>query len=97
MVCLGLKPGVTGMKAQMNPLSYGGTPKNIFISLPCNKEMLYSVMVDFFNYFLQAFKLFNTRSYLDGWIWFTSELDINHFPATAAGSFFLFVTEPVKS
>ena len=96
MVYLGLEPGVTGMKAQTNPLSYGGTPNKIFISLPCNEETLYSVMVDFFNYFLQAFKLFDTRSHLDGWIWFSSELDINHFPATAAGSF-LFVTEPVKS
>ena len=26
MVCLGLEPGVAGWKAQMNPLSYGGTP-----------------------------------------------------------------------
>ena len=26
MVCLGLKPGVAGWKAQTNPLSYGGTP-----------------------------------------------------------------------
>ena len=25
MVCLVLKPGVAGWKAQMNPLSYGGT------------------------------------------------------------------------
>ena len=31
MVCLVLKPTVAGWKAQMNPLSYGGTPlKNIF-------------------------------------------------------------------
>ena len=27
MVCLGFEPGVAGWKAQMNPLSYGGTPK----------------------------------------------------------------------
>ena len=26
MVCLGLKPGMAGWKAQTNPLSYGGTP-----------------------------------------------------------------------
>ena len=26
MVCLGFKPGAAGWKAQMNPLSYGGTP-----------------------------------------------------------------------
>ena len=26
MVCLGFKPGAAGLKAQMNPLSYGGTP-----------------------------------------------------------------------
>ena len=26
MVCLGLEPGAAGRKAQMNPLSYGGTP-----------------------------------------------------------------------
>ena len=26
MVCLGLEPRVAGWKAQMNPLSYGGTP-----------------------------------------------------------------------
>ena len=27
MVCLGLKSGVAAWKAQMNPLSYGGTNK----------------------------------------------------------------------
>ena len=27
MVCLGFEPGVAGWKAQMNPLSYGGTPE----------------------------------------------------------------------
>ena len=27
MVCLGLKPGAAGWKAQTNPLSYSGTPK----------------------------------------------------------------------
>ena len=27
MVCLGLEPGAAGWKAQTNPLSYGGTPK----------------------------------------------------------------------
>ena len=27
MVCLGLKPRAAGWKAQMNPLSYGGTPR----------------------------------------------------------------------
>ena len=26
MVCLGLKPGVAGWKAQTNPLSYGSIP-----------------------------------------------------------------------
>ena len=26
MVCLGLKQGVAGWKAQTNPLNYGGTP-----------------------------------------------------------------------
>ena len=26
MVCLGFEPGAAGWKAQMNPLSYGGTP-----------------------------------------------------------------------
>ena len=26
MVCLGLKPGAAGWEAQMNSLSYGGTP-----------------------------------------------------------------------
>ena len=25
-MCLGLKPGAAGWKAQTNPLSYGGTP-----------------------------------------------------------------------
>ena len=28
MVCLGLKPGAEGWKAQTNPLSWGGTPNN---------------------------------------------------------------------
>ena len=27
MVCLGFEPGAAGWKAQMDPLSYGGTPK----------------------------------------------------------------------
>ena len=27
MVCLGLEPGAAEWKAQMNPLSYGGTPE----------------------------------------------------------------------
>ena len=31
MVCLGLEPGVAGWKAQMNPLSYGGTPNQSFL------------------------------------------------------------------
>ena len=26
MACLGVEPGAAGWKAQMNPLSYGGTP-----------------------------------------------------------------------
>ena len=26
MVCLGIKPGATGWKAHMNPLSFGGSP-----------------------------------------------------------------------
>ena len=31
MACLGVEPGVAGWKAQMNPLSYGGTPsKEVF-------------------------------------------------------------------
>ena len=30
MVCLGFKPGAAGWKAQMNPLSYSGTPNSIF-------------------------------------------------------------------
>ena len=29
MLCLGLKPGAAGWKAQTNPLSYGGTPFSI--------------------------------------------------------------------
>ena len=29
MVCLGLKPGEAGCKAQTNPLSYGGTPDRL--------------------------------------------------------------------
>ena len=29
MVCFGLEPGAAGWKAQMNPLSYGGTPNVI--------------------------------------------------------------------
>ena len=27
MVCMGLKPGVAGWKAQTNPLRYGGIPR----------------------------------------------------------------------
>ena len=31
MVCLGFEPGAAGWKAQMNPLSYGGTPQDTFL------------------------------------------------------------------
>ena len=27
MVCMGFEPGAAGWKAQMNPLSHGGTPR----------------------------------------------------------------------
>ena len=33
MVCLGFEPGAAKWKAQTNPLSYGGTPTEIFISI----------------------------------------------------------------
>ena len=33
MVCLGLKTGAAGLKAQTNPLSYGRTPRLILLSL----------------------------------------------------------------
>ena len=32
MVCLGVKPGATGSKAQMNPLSNGSTPPSMFVN-----------------------------------------------------------------
>ena len=32
MVCSGLKPGAAGLKAQMNPLSYGGTPDLVVVA-----------------------------------------------------------------
>ena len=32
MVCLGLEPGAAGRKAQMNPLSYGGTPYIVHVN-----------------------------------------------------------------
>ena len=31
MVCLGFEPGAAGWKARTNPLSYGGTPKQIVL------------------------------------------------------------------
>ena len=31
MVCLGFEPGVAGWKALTNPLSYGGTPIDIYL------------------------------------------------------------------
>ena len=31
MVCLGFEPGAAGWKAQMDPLSYGGTPQNCLL------------------------------------------------------------------
>ena len=36
MVCLGFEPGTAGLKAQINPLSYGGTRKSgiLFSSQP---------------------------------------------------------------
>ena len=40
MVCLGLEPGVTGWKAQKNPLSYGGT---ICLMLKLKLNYLYNV------------------------------------------------------
>ena len=33
MVCLGFEPGAAGWKAQMNPLSYGGTPLFVYFCL----------------------------------------------------------------
>ena len=33
MVCLGLKPGAAGWKAQTNPLSYGGTPRFAYLTI----------------------------------------------------------------
>ena len=32
MVCLGLEPGAAGWQAQMNLLSYGGTPSEVFLA-----------------------------------------------------------------
>ena len=42
MVCLGLKPGVAGWKAQTTPLSYGGTP-SLLISV---NNSLHKLVVD---------------------------------------------------
>ena len=52
MVCLGLKPGVAGWKAQMNPLTYGGSPlKNMprfFSGLKYIKNTFFTVHNYFF-------------------------------------------------
>ena len=53
MVCLGLEPGAAGWKAQTNPLSYGGTPKNgpYFRETikNCNKLQKISRLSDYLN------------------------------------------------
>ena len=36
MGCLGLEPGAAEWKAQMNPLSYGGTPFSQFLIFVVN-------------------------------------------------------------
>ena len=33
MVCLGLEPGMAGLKGQTNPQSYGGTPTFVILLL----------------------------------------------------------------
>ena len=33
IVCLGLESGATGCKAQMSPLSYGGTPSSNIVKI----------------------------------------------------------------
>ena len=48
MACLGFEPGAAGWQAQMDPLSYGGTPSMLFhdflyicklnLSLNCEKQ-----------------------------------------------------------
>ena len=38
MVCLGFEPGAAGWKAQMNPLSYGGTP-HVRLLLKVDKQI----------------------------------------------------------
>ena len=40
MVCLGLEPGAAGWKAQTNPLSYGGTPRNLLFKMPFRWDKL---------------------------------------------------------
>ena len=40
MVCLGLETGVAVWKAQMDPLSYGGTPKFLNCSIFPVKQMI---------------------------------------------------------
>ena len=32
MVCLGFEPGAAGWKVRTNPLSYGGTPRDMFFN-----------------------------------------------------------------
>ena len=40
MVCLGFEPGVAGWKARTNPLSYGGTPKELNVCIsPIAKQI----------------------------------------------------------
>ena len=46
MVCLVLKPGAAGRKAQTNPLSYGGVPKiNFYITSFSCQGLIYITKV----------------------------------------------------
>ena len=55
MVCLGFKPSVAGLKAQTNPLSYGGTPppesQSYLAFLWVGKGRCVSLLFDHYNSF----------------------------------------------
>ena len=54
MVCLGLEPGAAGWKAQTNPLSYGGTPKQVIVNLVFLNGSSLASFFDFSVFFKQT-------------------------------------------
>ena len=64
MVCLGIEPGAAGWKAQTNPMSYGGTPKYISLSIYISLSLslaLWNELLELFRVKTISFKFPSTH------------------------------------